>query len=143
DWISRISPVYYYNLTKPLVPGFHDDPSGPFVLLALSLVLSAAGVWLFLRRDAGGTVRLPEWLRRLQPEPRPRRALPVDDWSLRSIYGRSLAMIARPTVWWTLGIAGFAAWMVVVVKQTESLLVTLFQGSPLLKTFVTNLGGSS
>ena len=50
-------------------------------------------------------------------------------------------MIAPSTAWWTLAIAGFAAWMVVVVQQTESLLNSLLQGSPAMRDFL-KLGGS-
>ena len=56
----------------------------------------------------------------------------MNDWSLRSVYARSLAKIAVPTFWWTLAIAGFAALMVFIVKQTEQQLQDLYEGSPLL-----------
>src|SRR5205807_9228557 len=69
-------------------------------------------------------------------------ALPVNAWSLRSVYARSLRMIAVPTFWWTLGIAGFAGWMVVVVKQIETQLATIYQSSPVLKNVITKVGGS-
>src|SRR5947209_10739082 len=51
-------------------------------------------------------------------------------------------MIAVPTFWWTLGIAGFAGWMVVVVKQIEAQLTTIYQSSPVLKNVITKVGGS-
>ena len=120
DWLSRLSPVYYYNLSKPLVPSYGTDPVALLVMLALSVLLSGAAIWLFVRRDIGGTVTLPGWLRLPERATPPERALPVNDWSLRSVYTRSLAMIAVPTAWWTLAIAGFAAWMVFVVKQTDA-----------------------
>ena len=139
EWISRVSPVYYYNLSKPLVPS-HGANVGAMILLGtLTLVLSGAAVWFFGRRDVGATVPLPRWLR--LPEHRASRALPVGDWSLRSVYARSVGMIAIPAVWWTLGIAGFAGWMVVVVQQTEARLSTLFANSPTAATLIRNLGG--
>lgn len=125
DWISRLSPVYYYNLSKPLIPGYGVDVGGILVLLVLTLALTAAAIWLFARRDLGGVVfRLPE--RRTRPA-----ALPVGDWSLGSIYARGLAMVAMPTFWWTLAIAGFGAWVVVIAEQTEAQLKSLMQGSAL------------
>src|SRR5258707_10333576 len=114
EWISRLSPVYYYNLSKPLVPGRGADAAGMVVQLALAALLSGAALWLFARRDVGGTVALPRWLR--LPEREPSRALPVGDWSLRSVYGRSLGTIAMPTFWCTLLIAGWAGWAVFVVQ---------------------------
>jgi ABC-2 type transport system permease protein len=50
-------------------------------------------------------------------------------------------MIATSTLWWTLAIAGFAAWMVIIVKQTEAQLKSLLQGSPAMADFL-KLGGS-
>ncbi|HCJ34705.1 MAG TPA: hypothetical protein DHV65_10465, partial [Ktedonobacter sp.] len=47
EWLSRLSPVYYYNLSKPLVPGYGTNPGAMLVLLALSVLLSGAAVWLF------------------------------------------------------------------------------------------------
>ena len=95
EWISRFSPIYYYNLSKPLIPSYGTSAGGMLVQLALAVLLSGAAVWLFERRDVGGTVPLPRWLR--LPQRQASQALPVGDWSLRSVYARSLAMIAMPT----------------------------------------------
>ncbi len=142
EWLSRLSPVYYYNLSKPLVPGYAANSGAMLVLLALNILLTGAAIWLFVRRDVGGVIVWPRWLRLPERATRPERALPEGAWSLRSVYTRSLGMIAAPTFWWTLGIAGFAGWMVIVVKQTETRLADLFQGSPLLKDVITKVGGS-
>ncbi len=141
EWLSRLSPVYYYNLSKPLVSSYGTNPGAMLILLALCILLSGVAVWLFVRRDVGGTVMLPSFLRLPERAVRPERALPVNAWSLRSVYTRSLGMIVAPTCWWTLGIAGFAAWMVVIVKQTEDKLKTIYESSPMLKDFITKVGG--
>jgi ABC-2 type transport system permease protein len=140
EWISRISPVYYYNLSKPLVPSHGTDAAAMLLLLGLALVSSVAAVWLFARRDVGGTVPLPRWVRLPERGRDATRALPVGDRSLRSVYARSLGMIAMPAVWWTLGIAGFAAWMVVAVQQLETRLSSLLAGSA-MQTVIRDLGG--
>jgi ABC-2 type transport system permease protein len=141
EWLSRLSPVYYYNLSKPLIPSYGANPGAMLVLVALSVLLSGAAGWLFVRRDVGGTVPLPRWLRRPERAERPERALPVNAWSLRSVYTRSLAAMTWSTFWWTLAIAGFAAWMVVIVQQTEQKLATLADSSPLLNDVITKVGG--
>jgi ABC-2 type transport system permease protein len=141
EWLSRLSPVYYYNLSKPLVSGYGANPGALLVLLALSVLLSGAALWLFVRRDVGGTVALPSFLRRPERAVRPERALPVNAWSLRSVYTRSLATMAVSTFWWTLAIAGFAAWMVFVVEQTERQLKALYDSSPIMKDLITKVGG--
>ena len=141
EWLSRLSPVYYYNLSKPLVPSYGTNPGAMLVLLGLSVLLSGAALWLFVRRDVGATVALPSFLRLPERTVRPEQALPVNAWSLRSVYARSLAKMAFPTFWWTLGIAGFAAWMVVVVKQIEGQLKTLSANSSFLRDLITKVGG--
>ena len=140
EWISRLSPVYYYNLSKPLVPGHGVDVGGMVVQLALAALLGGAAVWLFARRDVGGTVPLPRLLR--LPERPPSRTLPLGDWSLRSVYARSLGTIAMPTLWWTLLIAGWAGWVVYVVQLMEARLSGLLSGSPAMINLIKNLGGS-
>lgn len=141
EWISRLSPVYYYNLSKPLVPSYGVNVGAMFLLLALAVILSGASVWLFARRDVGGTVPLPGWLR--LPERPANRALPVGDWSLRSIYGRSMGMIAVPTAWWTLGTAAWAVWVIVVVQQMEARLTSLLASSPAAVNLIKNLSGGN
>ena len=141
EWISRLSPIYYYNLSKPLVPSYGVNVGAMLILLALALILSGAAVWLFARRDVGGTVPLPRWLR--LPERPANRALPVGDWSLRSIYARSMGMIAVPTAWWTLGIAAWAVWVIVVVQQMEARLTGLLASSPAAVNLIKNLSGGN
>ena len=142
EWLSRSSPIYYYNLSKPLISMI--DIGGLLVLLVLSVGLGGISVWLFTRRDIGATVRLPSWLRlpqRPARSARPDHALPEREWSLRSVYARSLGMVAIPTVWWSLGISGFAAWMVIVVKQIGTQMSAILEGSSAMKTLLETLGG--
>jgi ABC-2 type transport system permease protein len=141
DWISRLSPVYYANLSKPLIPSYGTNPGALLGMLALNVLLSGLAVWLFVRRDIGSTVALPAFLRLPERTKQPAQALSLTPWSLRSLYARSLRMIAVPTCWWTLGIAGFAAWMVVIARQTENQLAALYKSSPLLRDFITKVGG--
>jgi ABC-2 type transport system permease protein len=144
DWLSRLSPIYYYNLSKPLIPSYGTSWGGLLVLLGLAVVLSAGAIWLFMRRDVGDVVQLP-WNLRLSRSPAPSKALPVGDWSLGSVYTRSLAMIATATFWWTLGFAAFAAWMVVAVHQLADKMNAIFSGGPssLAVQVLHNIGGGT
>ena len=145
DWFSHLSPVYYYNLSKPLIPSFGSSPGGMLVMLGLTVLCTVAAVALFVRRDAGAAVKIPG-LARLQTAGAPSRSLPEGDWSLRSVYARSMAMIAMPTFWWTLLIAGWAAFMVVVVNQMVSTLNQLLSSSPNAPAAIkaiANIGGQS
>jgi ABC-2 type transport system permease protein len=141
EWISRLSPIYYYNLSKALVPSYGVNAGAMLLLAIVAIGLGAASVWLFVRRDVGGTVRLPRWLQ--LPERPASRVLPVGDWSLRSVYARSLRTIAMPTFWWTLGIAGFAGWMVYAVQLLETRMSTLLSGSAVFTQLIKNIGGGN
>jgi polyether ionophore transport system permease protein len=59
DWISRLSPIYYYNLSKPLIPSYGTNFGAMAFELALAVVLSAAAIWLFVHRDVGDVIPLP------------------------------------------------------------------------------------
>jgi len=139
--ISRLSPVYYYNLSKALIPSYGTNVGALIILLALTLLCNGAAIWFFLRRDIGSPVALPSWLRIGERPVSTERALPATAWSLRSVYLRSLARMSLPTMWWTLILGGFAAWTVFVVKQTESSLSTIYESSPILQTEISKVGG--
>ncbi len=143
ELISRFSPVYYYNLSKPLIPSYGTNPGAMLVMLVLAVLLSGTAIWLFAGRDVGAPIQLPRWLRLPERSVSPEQALSPNAWSLRSIYTRGLAMVAAPTFWWTLGIAGFAGWMVIVVKQTETKLADLLKSSPTLANAIGNVGGGN
>jgi ABC-2 type transport system permease protein len=144
DWFSHLSPIYYYNLSKPLVTSYGTNAGAMLVMLALTLILSVAAIALFVRRDAGAAVRIPIASRFLPATP-PSQELPERDWSLGSLYARGLATVAVPTFWWTLGIAGWGAWMVVIVKQVVSSLIKLLSssGSAAELRIIENIGGGA
>ncbi|HKI58230.1 MAG TPA: ABC transporter permease subunit [Trueperaceae bacterium] len=150
-WLSALSPVYYFNLSKPLVPGYGVDPWAMLLLLALSVVLSAAGVALFVRRDIALRATLPGKAGARPAAPSARaarraqaaRSLPERDWSLRSLYARALAMVVAPGLWWTAGMAAFASFMIVAAKAIAGQLQALIQGSSVIGTVVAQLGGGA
>src|SRR5260221_11457752 len=137
DWLLRVSPVYDYNLSKPLIPSYGTDPIALLVMVVFCVLLIGAALWLFVGRDVGAPVAFPRWLSLPQRAPRPEDALPVNAWSLRSVYARSLAKIAVPTFWWPVVIAGFAAWLAFIVAQPEHQLRSLYDSSPALKDLIT------
>ena len=137
EWLSRLSPIYYFNLSKPLVPSYGTNAGALVLLAAVGIALAAAAIALFVRRDIGATAPLPAWLRRTQ---RARsQALPVRDWSLRSVYARGLASLVVPTSWWSLLIAGFSAWVIVAVQQIGKQLDDLLSQSPALQQIYATL----
>ncbi|HET9410777.1 MAG TPA: ABC transporter permease subunit [Candidatus Dormibacteraeota bacterium] len=143
EWLSKLSPIYYYNLSKPIIPSYGTNVGGLLVQLAIAFVLTGGALWLFARRDVRDVVQLPWNLRLSRPSP-PSRALPTGDWTLRSFYARSLGQIAVPTFWWTLGFAAGAAWMIVAVHQLADKLNVLFSGpsAPAVQV-LRNIGGGT
>jgi ABC-2 type transport system permease protein len=133
DWLSRLSPVYYFNLSKPLIAGYGANAGALGVLVAVSIALTGAALWLFPRRDIGGVVAGPGFLKLPERAARSQRPVFSGDWSLRSVYARGLAMVAVPTAWWTLAIAGFAGWMVIVDQQTAAKLRAILEGSSVMR----------
>jgi ABC-2 type transport system permease protein len=142
DWISRLSPTYWYNLSKPLIPSYGTNVEGLALQFGFALLLSAIAIWLFVRRDVGDVIALPGWLRRMQRATPASRELPVRDWSLGSVYARSLGQMAMPTFWWTIATASFGALMVVLVEQMASNFQKLADSSPFFTKLLGQLGGS-
>ncbi|HEU0028453.1 MAG TPA: ABC transporter permease subunit, partial [Ktedonobacterales bacterium] len=68
DWLLPLSPLYYYDLNKPLITSYQGDPGAYVVLLAYSAALASASLILFARRDVGGTA-LANVLARLRKTP--------------------------------------------------------------------------
>ena len=141
EWISRLSPIYYFNLSKALVPSYGTNAGALAVLAALALVLDAAAVWLFARRDIGAVVALPGRRSTAAAAPRP-AALPAGDWSLRSVYARSIATIIVPTLWWSLLLGAFSAWMVIAIQQIGRQLQDMIEQSPFMSQLLGTIGGT-
>lgn len=141
EWISRLSPVYYYNLSKPIIPSYGTNIGAMLVMLVLTILLNVAAIWLFVHRDIGNIIKLPHWMWLPERTLTPEQILPAKAWSLQSIYSRALATITAPALWWTLGIAGFSGWMVVIVKQTETQLADLYKSSPVFAGLIAKVGG--
>src|SRR3989440_437311 len=53
SWVQYLSPVYYYNLNRPLIAGFPDQPLAALLLLGLAVLCLGGSVFLFARRDIG------------------------------------------------------------------------------------------
>jgi ABC-2 type transport system permease protein len=141
--LARLSPLSYYGLSKPLIPNYGANPGAMLVLAALTIALGGAGAWLFLRRDVGAPVALPTWLHvpPAAPDMSRARRLPVGDWSLRSVYTRSLRMLAAPTIWWGVGIAASAFLFTSLAKQLEQNLAAYYSSSPYFSHLVARLSG--
>jgi ABC-2 type transport system permease protein len=127
DWIGRPSPLYYFELSKPLVPSYGTNARAMLVLLTLSLVLSVVGVGLFARRDVGAAVVLAVHPGGSAHQARVPPALPLRGWSLQSLVARSIASVAPTAAWWGLALAIYAAMMTVILRQAQENVVELLE----------------
>lgn len=140
--ISGLTINFYSQLSKPIIPTYGTNPGAMLVLLAMSLVLVAASMWLFVRRDAGDVARL--WSRSVSLRPHMAPAMAITraegDLSLRSIVARSLAANWLSIFWWMFGISVFGIYAVFIAKSAESIIAKAFQGSVVLQAI---FGGSN
>ena len=53
SWVQYLSPVYYYNLNRPLIASFPNQPLAALIPLGLAVLCLVGSVILFARRDIG------------------------------------------------------------------------------------------
>lgn len=128
-WLQHISPLYYYDLSKPLIPSHGANGGGLLVLALLCVVFAGACLPLFLRRDIGGVV----WPRRAPRPSDPRRGAPTLPYaarSLRAVWARGLAAQIPAAFWWIVGLGIYAAWTTAIARSTEDSLRQLLADAP-------------
>ena len=133
SWLQYLSPFYYYNLNRPMIPSFTDAPAGALVLLGLSLLLVASSVVLFARRDIGRAAFV--WQRtsangKHQAErslSRAERAV-----STRAVSLRSLAASGWSSFWWLLGMMAFCAAILYITPSFQKSFYNVVQQTPWL-----------
>ena len=97
---------------------------------------------LFLRRDVGATIALPQFASAASSASAAHaRELPSGDPALRSVYARSLRVLAGPTLWWGLALAFFGAVFTLMARQTEQGIAGAFKGTPYEQIINTLTGG--
>jgi ABC-2 type transport system permease protein len=133
SWLQYLSPFYYYNLNRPLIPSFTDAPAGALVLLGLSLLLAAISVVLFARRDIGRAAFA--WQRtsangKHQAERSLSRA--GHAVSTRAVSLRTLAASGWSSFWWLLGMVAFCAAILYITPSFQKPFYNAVQQTPWL-----------
>jgi polyether ionophore transport system permease protein len=140
EWMGRISPLYYFELNKPLVAGHPLSAGALIVLLAAAGVCTAIGLALLVRRDVGAPFPRGELYFR---ERKPHRALPLRAWSLRSSFARSLRATVASAIWWGIALACYAMALTALLRQVqqnlENLVRDLAAGNPMIAEIVTRV----
>ncbi|HZC05779.1 MAG TPA: ABC transporter permease subunit [Ktedonobacterales bacterium] len=139
EWVSRLTINYYSELSKPIIANYGANPGALLVLLAISVVLVAASMWLFERRDAGDVVKLwPQRFsqaaaRRSQVAPATTLTRAQSDLSLRGVTARALTASRLPIFWWIVGITIYGVYGVFIAQAAEKVFAKAFQSSAVLK----------
>jgi ABC-2 type transport system permease protein len=130
-WVQYLSPFYYYNRNRPLIPSFNDAPVAAFLLLGLSLLFAALSMVFFTRRDSGRPVFA--WQRNHANGNHPvERSLKKAerDVSVRSIGLRALSAQGWTSFWWLLGIVAWCAFLVLLIPSAQVPLKKALAQSP-------------
>jgi ABC-2 type transport system permease protein len=126
DWVGKLSPVYYFRISKPLVEGYGMNWGAAGVLLVMALVFAGVGTALFLRRDVGSVIPVaPEGV----SLPGLRTAAPQGGWSLRSLLARAVTLEAPRAFWWALGLGLFYFIFTFITRQIQINLIDSFKGT--------------
>lgn len=133
DWVGKLSPVYYFRISKPLVEDYGMNWGAAGVLLVLALVFAGVGTALFLRRDVGSVIPVAPAGVSL---PGMRSAAPQGGWSLRSLLARAIALELPRALWWALGLGLFYFIFTFITRQIQLNLIDSFKGTayePIIK----------
>jgi len=134
SWVQYLSPFYYYNLNRPLIPSFPDQPLAAVLLASLAVLSVGASLLLFARRDIGGVAF--SW---------PGRQAGGNHYALRSLSQAERALSTRnvslqtlhrerwSAFWWGLGVIFACVYCLMITLPTQQAFYRLTQETPLLQ----------
>ena len=133
-WARFISPFYYFNASRALVPGYGFDLPAAAALLAMTAMLIGAAAWAFQRRDYAAAL----WSCRAGPS-RARRTGLVQRPVLRTFWSATLFRERFGLLAW----AGAAALSMVMMARLEPSVVDMWNKVKLVQTFIGTRPGRS
>lgn len=137
NWLPYFSPFYYYNLNRPLLPGFPNQPLGALLLLGLSVLCLVGSIVLFARRDIGRSVFESQRARASGAEPalrslrRAERAV-----STRAVGLHTLAAEGWSSFWWLFGMVAFCAALQFLIPGIQKAFYQAVQQTPWLTSYL-------
>jgi ABC-2 type transport system permease protein len=134
SWVQYLSPFYYYNLNRPLIPSFPDQPLAAVLLASLAVLCVGASLLLFARRDIGGVAF--SWLGKQEPAnhdtlrslSQAERALSTQSVGLQTLHRDRWSAF-----WWGLGVIFGCVYCLVIALSTQQAFYRLTQETPLLQ----------
>lgn len=105
-WFKYLSPFYYANLSRPLIPGFGTNYWSWFAMLAVGIILVIWSGRFFAARDIESVVIKPA-MRSMQREDKLSGAIPKSEYVPKSITGDLLWRQRYGLLAWTLATMAF------------------------------------
>ncbi len=136
-WVQYLSPVYYYNLNRPLLAGFPDQPLASLVPLGLAVLCLVGSALLFARRDIGRSAiesrreaagSRQQALRSLSRAER--------EVSTRSVSLQTLFADGWGSFWWLLGIVALCALWQFLTPGLQKFINQVVQQTPWLARYL-------
>ncbi|GAC1391243.1 MAG: hypothetical protein NVSMB38_11130 [Ktedonobacteraceae bacterium] len=134
SWVQYLSPFYYYNLNRPLIPSFHDTAAASLLLVGLSVLCIVLSLVLFAGRDIGGSVF--SWQRQnandklhvVRSLSRAEHAV-----STRTVGLHALSTQGWSSFWWLFGMLVFCAYILLLTPSIQKPFDNIVQGTPWLQ----------
>ncbi|HEV2580041.1 MAG TPA: ABC transporter permease subunit, partial [Ktedonobacteraceae bacterium] len=134
SWVQYLSPFYYYNLNRPLIPSFPNQPLAAVLLAGLTVLCAGASLLLFARRDIGGVAF--SWPGQQEPgnhDAASRLSQAERALSTRNVGLQTLRRDGWSAIWWGIGVVFVCAYCLVIALSTQQALYRLIQETPQLQ----------
>lgn len=137
SWIQYLSPFYYYNLNRPLIPSFPDQPMAAVLLAGLALLCIGASLLLFVRRDIGG-LAFSRSGRRQADNHRVASSLNQAEHALstRSVIFQTLWRDGLAAFWWEVGVLFVCVYCFLLALDAQQVLYQVIRENALLRQLV-------
>jgi ABC-2 type transport system permease protein len=136
-WVQYLSPFYYYNLNRPLIASFPDQPLAALVPLGLSVLCLGGSVILFARRDIDRSAFESQRERASGTEPALRSLSRAErDVSTQTVSLHTFFADAWGSFWWLLGIVAFCAILLYVTPGFQKAFNQAIQQTPWLTRYL-------
>ncbi len=134
SWVQHFSPFYYYNLNRPLIASFPDQPLAVLLLLGLSVLCLGISLVLFTRRDIGRAAF--SWQRKQAfDNQQVQRSLSQAEHaaSTRNVSLHTLSEEGWSAFWWLFGVVVLCVYCLLLALYIQQPFEKLVQETPLLR----------
>ncbi len=136
-WVQYLSPLYYYNLNRPLIASFPDQPLAALVPLGLAVLCLVGSVILFARRDMGRSAFESQRERAGGTEPALRSLRRAErDVSTQTVSLQAFFAEGWSSCWWLLGIVAFCAALLYLTPGFQKAFYQAVQQTPWLASYL-------